>query len=262
LGIPHGAIDHVLFAEKKRKKSLPFHLLYFGLMGGYVVLWLILPVWSMALFILLSAFHFGQSQFSDIKLWAKWQSSILYASWGISLLSGLLLYNHLELMELFRQAPDLEFLTIIFNPELLQGVLIGSSAVSLILFLRAYFEKRIKSHRLITELFSFGILHLCFFIMPLLLGFTLYFTLWHSFKVLNEEFTFLKQSRKKFSIKKFLVLITPFSLMAILGLLLLIGISELLPYDFSSILILFILISVITLPHSVVMDGFYAKLYR
>ena len=66
LGIPHGAIDHVLFFKKRKMSQLKFYSLYLGLSFLFVILWHIFPVTSLILFLLISAFHFGESQFADI----------------------------------------------------------------------------------------------------------------------------------------------------------------------------------------------------
>ena len=66
LGIPHGAIDHVLFFKKRKMSQLKFYSIYLGLSFLFVILWHILPVTSLILFLLISAFHFGESQFADI----------------------------------------------------------------------------------------------------------------------------------------------------------------------------------------------------
>ena len=66
LGIPHGAIDHVLFFKKRKMSQTKFYSIYLGLSFLFVILWHILPVISLILFLLISAFHFGESQFADI----------------------------------------------------------------------------------------------------------------------------------------------------------------------------------------------------
>ena len=56
LGIPHGAIDHVLFFKKRKMSQLKFYSIYLGLSFLFVILWHILPVTSLILFLLISAF--------------------------------------------------------------------------------------------------------------------------------------------------------------------------------------------------------------
>jgi len=51
VGIPHGAIDHIIFFEENRAVStFQFYFFYFSLMAGYVLAWLVLPLWSFIFF--------------------------------------------------------------------------------------------------------------------------------------------------------------------------------------------------------------------
>ena len=113
--------------------------------------------------------------------------------------------------------------------------------------------------RAISEVVIFILIHASFKLLPLLIGFTLYFATWHSFKVLTEEFAFLKRSSPKFQLGDFIKKLMPFSLLSFFGLGMLFFISQSGFIQVSEILLLFILLSVLTLPHSIVMDGFYSK---
>ena len=68
IGIPHGANDHLLFfnlinksVDKNNKKSILFFASYIGLIILYVCCWYLFPTFSLGLFILISIYHFGQS---------------------------------------------------------------------------------------------------------------------------------------------------------------------------------------------------------
>ena len=65
IGIPHGAIDHILLFRKREMSQLTFYSIYLGLIVGFIILWHITPIFSLLFFLLISAFHFGESQFSD-----------------------------------------------------------------------------------------------------------------------------------------------------------------------------------------------------
>ena len=72
-------------------------------MAGYVLAWLVLPLWSFIFFLLVSAFHFGQSQFSDIQSVSKMSLRVSNLTWGLSVLSSLIYYRANELSILFSQ---------------------------------------------------------------------------------------------------------------------------------------------------------------
>ena len=52
-GIPHGAIDHIIFFKKRNITQLKFYLIYLGLIIGFVLMWHIAPVLSLVLFLLI-----------------------------------------------------------------------------------------------------------------------------------------------------------------------------------------------------------------
>ena len=97
LGIPHGAIDHVLFFKKRKMSQLKFYSYISGISFLFVILWHILPVISLILFLLISAFHFGESQFADI-FFKKSLRFIFYFFWDYVYLSTLMYYNEMNFM--------------------------------------------------------------------------------------------------------------------------------------------------------------------
>ena len=79
---------------------------------------------------------------------------------------------------------------------------------------------------------------------------------------MSEEFEFLKKKRNGFSILQFVQLLAPFTLLSIIGSVILIVITRLGDIGVSDVLLVFILLSLVTLPHSIVMDGFYEKFHK
>ena len=117
--------------------------------------------------------------------------------------------------------------------------------------------KKINPERLLSEAFLLFLIHLTFYLFPFIIGFTLYFVALHSLKVMNDEFIFLKKENAQFSILDFLKMLAPYSILSIFFTTILLSLSYLnyIPYSipFLSIMI----ISVITLPHAIVMNIFY-----
>lgn len=260
LGIPHGAIDHIIFFEdNKGVSAFQFYAIYFGLMGIYLIGWFIIPSISLLFFLLMSAYHFGQSQFSDLANKKFFLNSLVYFFWGCSILSGLILYNIEEILSFTAKANDLTHFAYVFNKEFFSIALPISSLVTVLLLIVLLFKKRIRFERFFFEIYILLIIHVCFFLLPLLIGFTLYFVILHSLKVMTEEFAYLKIKRKKFSIRSFVQLLMPLTLVSIVGggIILLCAHYDLL--GISSVLLVFILISILTLPHSIVMEYFYQK---
>jgi len=256
LGIPHGAIDHVLFFKKRKMSQLKFYSIYLGLSFLFVILWHILPVTSLILFLLISAFHFGESQFADI-LFKKSLRFIFYFFWGLCLLSTLMYYNVNELYDITSYFDDTIILDKIYNKDKIGIFFYITNAVTIISIIALTYYKKINNDRLFSELFLLFLIHATFYLFPFIIGFTLYFVALHSIKVMNDEFKFLKDEDNKFSIMSFLKLLAPYSMLSIIGtsFLLILSYYNFIPYSIPFLAI--IIISVITLPHAIVMNIFY-----
>lgn len=261
VGIPHGAIDHIIFFEENKTTSpAQFYTFYLTTMGLYVLAWLYLPAWSFIFFLILSAFHFGQSQFSDIDSVSKKTTWWLNLTWGTSILSGLIFYRASELHQVFSGTQDLDTLLWVFNENFHRYISIGSTVICVLILAIWAIQKRIAYQRLFLEFFLLGLIHLSFLTLPVIIGFTLYFTTLHSTRVLVEEYNYLKRKRAQLNVKQFITMLLPYTLMSVIGGGFLLYASNWNWISISNILLGLILISIITLPHSIVMDRFYGKM--
>lgn len=258
LGIPHGAIDHVLAMKDSRTKPILFYSLYIGSIFLYVAMWLIFPELSMVAFLVLSAYHFGQSQLPDIDLTDFWKR-LFHLSWGASILSGLILYNQDEIISLNKGTPDMEGMLSVYDPSWYLPILIISSLITSITLLYALVKGKLSSQNVAMEFIVLLLIHISFFLLPILAGFTLYFIVLHSLRVMKDEYEFLQRGELKMSITKFVRLLLPFTLLSLIGSGIVLALSSAGILPISNLMLVFILISVITLPHSFVMERFYAK---
>ena len=66
IGIPHGSVDHIVAfvnPEARRFKSkFIFYLVYLSLIIINMILWIISPIIGLALFLVISCYHFGETQ--------------------------------------------------------------------------------------------------------------------------------------------------------------------------------------------------------
>jgi len=256
IGIPHGAIDHILFFKKRSFSQLKFYSIYLGLILLFLLLWIFFPFWSLLLFLLISAFHFGESQFSDIKAQKLLRYS-LFPFWGIALLSTLMHYNLSEIIEITTFFEDTNDLKIIYNDFLiLRFFQITNVCTILLLFLLAV-KRHINLDRFFSELFLLLILHITFYLFPFLIAFTMYFVILHSLRVMYQEYQFLKSDSDLFDFIDFIKVLAPYSLLSIFftALIILLSYWSFIPYSIP--LVSIIIISVITLPHAIVMHIFY-----
>jgi Brp/Blh family beta-carotene 15,15'-monooxygenase len=86
IGLPHGAVDHLLETGSLQPQKLPrFVAHYLGLAAAMGVVWILAPLAGLALFLIYSAGHFGQA---DGQTWG-WRAPRSWA-WGASVLFYLL----------------------------------------------------------------------------------------------------------------------------------------------------------------------------
>lgn len=164
LGLPHGAMDHIL--EKRSASKLLLFL------GGYVIksiafffLWKFSPYLGLIIFLLYSFLHFGQSDFEEWRLPAGVRSFF----WGTTLLSFMLFSHQKEteeiLWQIFQYNADIKNFFIAFP--------YGLELSSLLLIISLFWIRK-KEH-----LFSVITLVLSIWI-PLLQAFGIYFIFQHS----------------------------------------------------------------------------------
>ena len=258
-GIPHGAIDHILFFKKRSMSQLKFYSLYLGLIVLFIAAWFYFPIVSFIFFLILSAFHFGESQFVDAEL-SSWKFNFcLFFFWGLALLATLVYYNIGELLTITAYFKDTQDLAVVYNPDLIFYFFAVTNLTTLALMVYLFVKKRLTHKRLSSELFLIALIHLTFFLFPFIIGFTLYFVVLHSIRVMSQEYLFFKSEDNSFGLKDFLKLLMPYSLLSIFFTAVLLALSH---YGYLGVSIPFlsiIIISVITLPHAIVMHIFYNK---
>ena len=168
-GISHGAVDHHLDLKDKRKGIGLFLLQYISIMLVVLGIWLLVPIAGLLLFVLLSAWHFGET---DLREWGMYHPvrATLFG-WGII---GLLLFGH---------AQETSSVVSMLKTETLCGFVIACktiglclSAVCLLIPLHAIKGKHLSSYLAVVFILLLGLL------LPLLSAFLWYFCAWHSIR--------------------------------------------------------------------------------
>jgi hypothetical protein len=90
----------------------------------------------------------------------------------------------------------------------------------------------------------------------LLISFVIYFGLWHATKAIFFELKTFNLAQR-FGLKKFAIEALPFTLISVLGIIILIFVSRWMAGVLSPLMLFFIVISVLTLPHMTLMAGLY-----
>jgi len=237
IGIPHGAIDHLLLSpEINNKKLFKFIIKYLAIILGYLAIWLIFPTLALLAFIIMSAYHFGQSHFIKLKL--KKLERLTYISLGLFFLSTILWGDFKYTTSILSNIIDISSFENYGFP-----VFLLTFSLSTILIL---INLRKEAFWLLLESFFLGIL---LYYLPLLLGFIIYFGFWHSLPSMQEEFEALKNHIKVDKVKGFIKKLLPFSLISLAGIsLILLFFYNMMNSD-QLTLLFFVLVSLISAPH-------------
>ncbi|TVQ08616.1 MAG: hypothetical protein EA361_16330 [Bacteroidetes bacterium] len=259
VGIPHGAIDHLVeekyHAIQKKSFSLGRFLLKYVLqILAYGLLWLIMPALSLLLFLLISAWHFGESDMQPAPRHSLWKVNQL-------LLGSLVLFYILMREPAF--TGDLIY-RITRESNLTQAIwawaasnagwLYGVSAFFLVL--TGYFAQRAEPLQWQqSKWISFLLIMALIYFLPLLPAFALYFGGWHSLNTFGHMSGFLDNKKTIWQLWKAAL---PFTLLAIFFLAVIAYVWSTLFSHIDPLPILFIFIAVITLPHLLVMNKMFS----
>ncbi|MAR20757.1 MAG: hypothetical protein CMD25_01650 [Flavobacteriales bacterium] len=257
-GIPHGAIDNIILKSEVKISNLRFYSLYISCILLYIITWFVSPIISFYLFLIISSYHFGESQLANYKI-SNNNKKLIYLIWGTALMSTLFYYNEIELINLFSLFEDTENLNSLFYHNYFKIVFYVSNILIFLSLIFLQLKNQIKASVFRNELFQLFLLHLTFYLFPVIISFTLYFVFLHSLKVLSQEFNYLNIIYKKLSISKFIILLAPHTLLSLAFLAFFIYLCQNNIINISILLLTVIGISVITLPHSIVMTKFYEK---
>ncbi len=257
-GISHGAIDNHLYGFNNRMETVKFIIIYVLAAVAFGLLWIVSSNIAFVLFVLISAYHFGQSQFIDYTKRIRLIDRILFLIWGLWLLSAFVFLNK---SLLFKSYNISDVSLSIFNVILqFSGIFFLLFSIILLAILSVFvIRKKINLQEAFVELYQLFIIIVVFRISSPLLGFTLYFVILHSIRVLEHEFHYIVRKEKLYSKLAFIRLLMPFTIISLLGLGIFALSFMLFDIEVSFPVISIIFISCLTFPHSIVMDLFYKK---
>lgn len=261
IGIPHGAIDHIMAAEIFRlNQTLKDHLLFYSsyllIMLFVAALWYFLPVAGMVLFLIISIYHFGQADMEDFMA-RQPMNWIWHNARGI-LIIGLIVFVNPDvsypIMAEAMQISESSFAEWMPDTTIASGSIVIAYAL---LSIVGYFQNRFEQigSFVIDSVILCGLL----IITGPLIGFALYFALWHSAGHIHEMQEFFRSKGKSLSLIEFYKKATPFTLVSIVGLAMLLAINSAFGLEEQFLSLMFILISVLTLPHMFIVDRMYAE---
>jgi len=246
LGIVHGANDLLILKKNEQNKRRFFRSVagYLALIGLCVVSFFINPFISLLLFILLSAYHFGEEHFEDKIGGPSWLSYAVYLTYG--LLIFLMIFNE-NINQVNTIVSDLS--RNVFSQQMILYVLIGVVVLLISLFLYGFFKKYTFRMNLYKEVFYLVLLYLVFKTTSLILGFAIYFILWHSIPSIINQTEYISGNVSKKSFLHYFKHASPIWLLSIIGMIVLyLYLDQSL---FSSVI--FLILFAVTAPHAWVM---------
>ncbi len=246
-GIPHGAIDHLVAKKTADKKSNTFTLAHFIyrysiLMLIYGCIWWLAPGLSLCLFILFTAYHFGET---DMHYFGKGNKFISFL-FGMSLTAWLLLPHQEELinwLQLILPKTDPIFILIKFLFKI-------KSLFFLLLTGMLSFPRKYKR----VEWILFILVLILSNKLGLIAGFAFYFSGWHGWQAFNDIKNYISSENTVFQLWKKAI---PFTMLSLVALIVVYLITPGSVWQNLGAPALIILISLLTLPHMQVMQQIY-----
>jgi hypothetical protein len=267
VGIPHGAADMLVASRQAGEDRKGFSLVgflsgYLGRLLAFALVLYLFPVVGAVLFVLLSAYHFGETDLTGVRT-DGWLGKSVVLCHGLVIL-GIILLGHPE---------EVRGIIGILEPSEVQQRLLERCldarltvlGVSLMLFFAsgfAYFMAHPASRPYGGELIiRFAALALLVHFLPLILGFTFYFILWHSLLSLNDIIAFLR-SDDRYSMRTILGRIALFSALAFVGIGVLVLLGSMYVSSRALLMSVILGLAVLTAPHIGIMHAMYARLRR
>lgn len=258
IGIPHGAMDHVVDAAIENwdssKLFVPFYAWYLSAIAIYIVGWLLFPTFSFVMFLVITAYHFGQADTQYLGL-SKNYSRVLSLLRGLMIAAFLMFSDAAFTSSIISYILPIDWLSIyqqlpVFPYEWVLPVIY----VFVLIVSKRYFKLKI----LMKEMMDVLLISLLFNKADIVLAFSLYFGFWHSYEHVKRMAVFLKEKgREKLNLKSFYQQALNFSLLIYLATLFLYNMLSAFGEAEKMIALFLVIISVLTLPHLFVVEKMY-----
>ncbi len=263
LGVPHGAADLLVATQNANSEKQPFSKIrflsvYIGRLFLFAATIWFFPVLGNMLFTFFAAYHFGETdlhQFKTNTLLGK----LFVISYGLVILSVILLHHFEEVKPIFQLFEAGKKNEILINwIDINRYYILSTTGVLFFTSTFVYFLK--NSNTNINEkgqfLIRFAVILSILFNLPMLLGFTFYFVIWHSVISLTNIILYLRNNNTC-SLNIISKQILLYSVLAIAG----IGIFGLIGFMFISSNAIagyvFLGLAVLTAPHMQIMHDMY-----
>ena len=259
LGIPHGSLDH-LVAEAIDGRDRPtgrvrFVRNYVAAMAAVAAIWLVAAPLALSVFLLLSVHHFGQSDLAYLRLGGRSQLALQWSR-GVFLV-GLVLVAHVDAV-----APIIGRLGggdpatwpwLVDAQWLWCVVLVGQH-----LAIGAVASRQVDDRAAVgSEAITVTVLAVLFLSVDPLLGFAVYFGLWHSLAHLLVLAGLL--GTEPHPVRSVARLAAPLTVISLAGLAAVSAVAALFGRSELLVPIVVVFISMLTLPHMVIVERMWRR---
>ena len=258
-GIPHGAVDHLVAAElyeldSSWRDQFKFYGFYLVLMAAYGGLWLIAPQFSLALFLLMTMYHFGQADLAYLSLHRP-SDLVAYLSRGLVLIGLPIVAFPGTVAPIFEAISGFKLMN---WPAVLdyQAMLVAFIVAQHLAVLAVALPVTAPRHAA-RELLNLAVLTLLFVAVHPLVAFAVYFGGWHSLGHILELIRFFNRRGSRTSLGGFYRNAALFTVISFAGLAALYLVTQSFGARNEMLALLFILISVMTLPHMIIVERLY-----
>lgn len=266
LGVPHGAADLLVATQNANSSKILFSkfrflVIYISRLFAFAAILWFFPLAGNLLFILFAAYHFGETDLYQFKTnTISGKAFVIF--YGLLILSVILLHHFEEVKPLFQQFSAGKENAVFIN--WLDANRYNVISVSGILFFATTFIYFLQNSNTGTNdkgqfLIRFAVILLILYNLPMLLGFTFYFVVWHSLLSLNNITSYLgkNNSYTQNTIKREIIL---YSVLAIAGIALF-GLTGFMFINSNAMVGYLLLgLAVLTAPHMQIMHGMYNSL--
>ncbi len=259
-GIPHGALDHFVHrGNNKRSNKTPeksristFLGRYLFMMIIYAAIWWLFPKIAFLLFLMISAFHFADT---DLIIDGKSKNE---HTWPEKAFYGILILSFI----FFPHAEEVSPILSAWSPltSLILQINIGHRYLDLtpwiMLLIWSVWQVKQNNYPGYGIILQTWILSTTIYFLPLIPAFIFYFTVWHSMISLQSISTHLRQ-QFSFTARQVFLKAIPLSLLSLCTISIFLWIGGL-TFDFSIIFMGTLMsISILTLPHMEIMNTMY-----
>jgi len=250
IGLPHGAFDgavamHLGIVDRFSTLAR-FVIIYVALAALVVATWMVAPSISLILFLTISMLHFGAGDARNGQGALAFSEALAHG--GLAII-GISQFHRGEVDEIFSYLINQDTAAVWLVIDILTIAVVAAIITCVV--------QAAKDPKWSTTVFELLLLGFVYAIAPPLLGFAIYFCCIHSARHFKKIYSSIKQTVSSSNIKNQAILFTTISWVAA-------GIAFWLLADFADpgptiMRIIFIGLAALTVPHMLLIDGFFGK---